>query len=178
MPNNCLVGYIPFLQTLSGRYSMNPDDQQDLVQNVLLRILQGSKDFDEIKLHERKQWLATVMHHANVDRVRKLSLSAPFVTGEAKLVDADKVALRERTASFVALGPEFILATLNAAIVSFPENHQKVIKDVCLHGKEADEVATENNCHVSAVYRILRRARQAVITQYREVSMFEKEKHL
>lgn len=167
MTNKCLVKYIPFLQTLSKRYSVNSDDQQDLVQSVLLRILQGPKDLDEIEVHEQKQWLGTVMHHANVDRLRKLSLSAPFVTGEAKSIDANNIVLRDHSPAFVALEPEFILATLNAAIISFPENHQRIVKDICLHGKEADEVAIENNCHVSVVYRVLQSAKQAVVKQYR-----------
>ena len=168
MINKCLVNYIPFLQTMARRYRFNNDDRQDLVQNTLLRILQGTKNLDEIDEAKRKAWLTSVIHNVNVDYVRRSVLSNP-VSGEVNYVLTDNIA----SAVSFNLGPQFILATLYAAIDSFPKDQQKVVISICLNGKEVVEVAKEKKCHLSDVYRVLYKARQAVRDQYRNFSVFE-----
>jgi RNA polymerase sigma-70 factor (ECF subfamily) len=142
---------LPYLTALARRLTGNAHDASDLVQDALVRALRAEPPLPA--RDELRPWLATIVRHLHVDRLRQLAREPKQLSlddaGPLRATDADEPALAE------AVEHE----QLARALAELPDDFRRVFVLHELDGRSYRDIAAELGIPVATVGTRLCRAR-------------------
>ena len=153
-----IVELIPALRAFARTFCRNPTDADDLVQDTLMKALNG---FDGFQPGTRlKSWMFTIMRNTFLTKVKVHTREAPGA--------AECVAVRpsvEATQEWSIRGKE-----VEAALNRLPQHHREVLVLVAVIGTSYEEAADICGCAIGTVKSRLNRARLSILEDLGENS--------
>ena len=144
--------YGRFLYTVAFRLTMNHDDAQDLVQDVLLRVQRGLATYQPGSM---EAWLSRITTNAFLDRVRRQKRRPTDALPED---DPDRVLPPSQSAAD-ALDATVLPAHLQQALADLPEDYRAAVVLCDVLGFSYEEIAESLDVPVGTVRSRIHRGR-------------------
>jgi RNA polymerase sigma-70 factor (ECF subfamily) len=148
---------MPYLQAMARKLTGNPHDASDLVQDALLRALRALPGLPAGT--DLRPWLATIVRHLHVDRLRQLArdpLSIPLEEASASALTVEAEPGKDEPASGARVEH---LEHLEQALTLLPEEFRQVFVLHALEGRSYRDIADSLGIPMATVGTRLSRAR-------------------
>jgi RNA polymerase sigma-70 factor (ECF subfamily) len=155
--------YGRFLYTVAFRLTMNHDDAQDLVQDVLLRVQRGLATYQPGSM---EAWLSRITTNAFLDRVRQKKRRPTDALPED---DPDRVLPSSESAA-EALDAAVLPEHLQQALADLPEDYRAAVVLCDVLGFSYEEIAESLDVPVGTVRSRIHRGRARLRTAVEAMS--------
>ncbi|MFP5306402.1 MAG: RNA polymerase sigma factor, partial [Gammaproteobacteria bacterium] len=158
-----VMPHLPFLQRLALKLTGNAHDAEDLVQDLMLKLLQQPERL--LGISALKPWLARVMHHQHIDQFRRRPPAQAFISFEQTVDDEVGQELLLGLADDGA-GPEEemrdeqLRRQLAAALRGLPEITRRLVELHEIEGQSLPALAELSGIPLNTIKDHLKRARQ------------------
>lgn len=147
----CVDRYGPLIWALARRWSPDPRDVEDAVQEVFVDLWRSAGRYDTTRATEAG-WVAMVTRRRLIDRMRRRQravelepLPEDFEQADDREIDLDRQARVEQA---------------HAVLQSLPINQRTMLELSLLHGRTHDEIARETGAPLGTVKSNIRRGLQ------------------
>lgn len=147
----CVDRYGPLIWALARRWSPDPRDVEDAVQEVFVDLWRSAGRYDATRATEAG-WVAMVTRRRLIDRMRRRQravelepLPEDFDQADDREIDLDRQARVEQA---------------HAVLQSLPINQRTMLELSLLHGRTHDEIARETGAPLGTVKSNIRRGLQ------------------
>ncbi len=147
----CVDRYGPLIWALARRWSPDPRDVEDAVQEVFVDLWRSAARYDATRATEAG-WVAMVTRRRLIDRMRRRQravelepLPEDFDQADDREIDLDRQARVEQA---------------HAVLQSLPINQRTMLELSLLHGRTHDEIARETGAPLGTVKSNIRRGLQ------------------
>lgn len=161
-----LQPHLDSLRRISLRLTRNPNDSQDLLQDVLLKLYVHRYRLPYVR--ELKPWLIRVLYHQFVDQCRRRAAERAIFCTYEPVADDDGAAPRPALEDFpdeAAASPETcvsrleVCALLGRALESLSESQRQVVALHDVEGLSLPEISQQTQIPLNTLKSSLARAR-------------------
>ena len=148
---DCVTRYGPLVWSLARRWSSDPSDSEDAVQEIFIDLWRTAARYDQARTSEAG-WVAMIARRRLIDRARRRERLPAM---ESIPDDFDVASESERD-----LDREWRAEQARAVLRELPPAQRRMLELSLVHGKTHDEIARETETPLGTVKSHIRRGLQ------------------